>query len=116
MWELPKSLVIKSYRDKIYIIKDIITLLVEYGELNQTTLVSYCGLNLKKHKKILDNLESHGFISKSTLESGKRTITIYKATNKGVEFCRTIIEPYEELFPRKTVPDSNRKLGILLIV
>ncbi|MEM2786578.1 MAG: winged helix-turn-helix domain-containing protein [Candidatus Nitrosotenuis sp.] len=109
-------MVSKSYRDKIYIIKDIIALLVEYGELNQTTLVSYCGLNLKKHKKILDNLESHGFISKSIIESGKRTVTIYKATNKGVEFCRTIIEPYEELFPRTAASDSNHKLGILIII
>lgn len=106
----------KSYRDKIYIVKDIITLLVEYGQLNQTTLVSYCGLNLKKHKQILDHLESHGFISKSIVESGKRTVTIYKATNKGVEFCRTIIEPYEELFPRKTAFDSTHKLGILIII
>ncbi|MFN3655118.1 MAG: winged helix-turn-helix domain-containing protein [Candidatus Nitrosotenuis sp.] len=109
-------MVSKSYRDKIYMVKDIIALLVEYGELNQTALVSYCGLNLKKHKQILDNLESHGLISKSIVESGKRTVTIYKTTNKGVEFCRTIIEPYEELFPRKTASDPTYKLGILIIV
>lgn len=105
----------KSYRDKIYIIKDIIALLVEYGELNQTSLVSYCGLNLKKHKQILDSLESHGLVSKSTVEEGKRTITVYKATMKGIEFCRTIIEPYEELFPRKS-RDSNNHLSILIII
>ncbi len=108
-------LVSKGYRDKIYMIKDIITLLIEYGELNQTTLVSYSGLNLKKHKQLLDNLESHGFVSKSMVEDGKRTITIYKATQKGIEFCRTIVEPYEELFPRKSASDQNN-LRLLILV
>ena len=42
-----------SYRDRIYIVKDIILKLLEYSELNQTALVSFCGLNLKKHKPIL---------------------------------------------------------------
>ncbi len=110
-------LVSKIYRDKIYMIKDIITLLIEYGELNQTTLVSYSGLNLKKHKQILDNLESHGFISKTIHEDGKRTIAIYKVTQQGVEFCRTIIEPYEELFPRKYVSESDQNnLHFLILV
>ena len=43
-----------SYRDRIYIVKDIILKLVEYGELNQTALISFCGLNLKKHRSIFD--------------------------------------------------------------
>lgn len=106
----------KGYRDKIYMIKDIITLLTEYGELNQTALVSYSGLNLKKHKRILDDLESHGFVAKSSIEEGKRTITIYKATAKGVDFCRTIIGPYEELFPRKTNSPDGKKLSLLIFV
>jgi len=107
-------LVSKIYRDRIYIIKDVITLLIEHGELNQTALFSYSGLNLKKHKKILDDLESHGFISRLTIQEGKRTITMYRATTKGLEFCRTIIEPYEEFFPRK--PASDTKLGLLIFV
>jgi len=110
-----KTLASKSYRDKIYIIKDIISLLAEYGELNQTTLISYSGLNLKKHKHILENLEQKEFISKSVLENGNRTITIYKATLKGIEFCRMIIAPYEELFPRKSATDQT-KLGLLILV
>lgn len=105
----------KNYRDKIYIIKDIISLLAEYGELNQTALVSYSGLNLKKHKHILDGLESRQLISKSLVEDGKRTVTIYKVTQKGLEFCRVIIEPYEELFPRKTNSDIS-KLSLLVLV
>ncbi|MEO9307098.1 conserved hypothetical protein [Nitrosotalea sinensis] len=90
-----------SYRDRIYIIKDIIITLVQYGELNQTALVSFCGLNLKKHKSILDELESNNLIQSEERRLGKRIITIYKPTARGVEFCRTILEPYETLFPRK---------------
>jgi predicted transcriptional regulator len=52
-----------SYRDRIYIVKDVILKLIEYGELNQTTLVSFCRLNLKKHKSILDDLELDNFNS-----------------------------------------------------
>ena len=62
-----------SYRDRIYIVKDIILKLLEYSELNQTALVSFCGLNLKKHKPILVDLESNGLISKHkyNLERGQ---------------------------------------------
>jgi len=97
----------KNYRDQIFIIKDIISLLTEYGQLNQTALISYSGLNLKKHKHILDRLESQGFISKSISENNKRQVTIYKATHKGLEFCQTIIAPYEALFPRRTNSNQN---------
>ncbi|TLX84746.1 MAG: hypothetical protein E6K98_01910 [Thaumarchaeota archaeon] len=90
-----------SYRDRIYIIKDIILMLVQYGELNQTALVSFCGLNLKKHKPILDELEANNLITSVEQSLGKRIITIYKPTSKGIEFCKTILEPYENVFPRK---------------
>ena len=90
-----------SYRDRIYIIKDVILKLVEYGELNQTALVSFCGLNLKKHKAILDELEQNGLIVRNEVTLGKRTIAIYRPTNDGVIFCRNILEPYEKMFPRR---------------
>jgi predicted transcriptional regulator len=96
-----------SYRDRIYIVKDIILKLLEYGELNQTALVSFCGLNLKKHKPILDDLESNGLISKDETQFGKRTITIYKPTETGVEFCRSILDPYEKMFPRRRTTDGS---------
>ncbi|MGI0061255.1 MAG: winged helix-turn-helix domain-containing protein [Nitrosotalea sp.] len=89
------------YRDRIYIIKDIILTLVQYGELNQTALVSFCGLNLKKHKSILDELEANLLIQNEERHLGKRIITMYKPAPKGIEFCKTILEPYENLFPRK---------------
>jgi len=88
----------QSHRDRIYIVRDII--LVEYGQLNQTALVSFCGLNLKKHRSIFDKMELNGLIIRTEKSLGKRTVTVYSATQKGLEFCRTIIEPYESLFPR----------------
>jgi predicted transcriptional regulator len=95
------SLSPSSYRDRIYIIQDIILKLVEYGELNQTALISFTGLNLKKHRCILDELEVNGLIQKSESPFGKRMVTVYKPTQKGIEFCRSILEPYERIFPRK---------------
>ena len=77
--------------------------LVEYGQLNQTALVSYCGLNLKKHRNIFDKMEHNGLIIKTEKSLGKRTVTVYSASQKGLEFCRTIIEPYEKLFPRSLI-------------
>jgi len=90
----------KKYRDKIYIIKDIILTLSEYGELNQTSLFSFCGLNITKHKSILDNLEQNELIQRTETKDGKRTVTIFKVTQKGMTFCNDVIEPYENLFPR----------------
>jgi predicted transcriptional regulator len=109
-----------SYRDRIYIVKDIILKLVEYGELNQTALVSFCGLNLKKHKPILDDLETNGLIRREEKTIGKRTVAIYRATQSGVEFCSTILEPYEKMFPRRKddeeeEPAGGRRSMLLLI-
>ena len=91
-----------TYRDRIYIVKDLILKLVEYGEMNQTALISFCGLNLKKHKIILYDLELNGLIIKREVRSYKRPITIYRPTEKGIDFSRTILEPYNErMFPRR---------------
>ena len=100
----------KKYRDRIYIIKDVILTLSEYGQLNQTALFSFCGLNITKHKPILDNLEQNGMIQRVEMAEGKRTITIFKVTNKGMNFCHEILEPFEKLFPRSGRPSSNLDL------
>ena len=106
-----------SYRDRIYIVKDIILKLVERGELNQTALLSFCGLNLKKHKPILNDLESNGIISRSEDSVGKRIVTIYRPTQKGIEFCRDILEPYEKMFPRrKNVDENTSKMSFLILI
>jgi predicted transcriptional regulator len=91
----------RSYRDRIYIVKDVILKLVEYGELNQTALISFCGLNLKKHKPILEDVEHNELIEKREAILGKRMVTIYRPTQKGMKFCRDILEPYEKMFPRR---------------
>ena len=97
-----------SYRDRIYIVKDVILKLVEYGELNQTALVSFCGLNLKKHKSILEDIEDNELIERRETTIGKRTVTIYSPTQKGMSFCRDILEPYEKMFPRRKDETKNK--------
>lgn len=95
-----------GYRDRIYIIKDIILKLVEYGELNVTSLVTYCGLNMQKHRYILDELELNGLVSSYEVVVGKKkTVTMFRPTRKGIEFCKDILEVYEQMFPRS----SNEK-------
>src|SRR3989344_739817 len=107
----------RKYRDRIYIIKDIILTLSEYGQLNQTALFSFCGLNISKHKGILDNLELNEMIQREEISEGKRTITIFKVTQKGMRFCQEIIEPYEDLFPRSgKYSEDPFKLGCLLFI
>jgi len=74
--------------------------LAEYGELNQTKLLSYSGLNLAKHKKIIDDLSDKGLIEKKENLWGSKTIVNYKITEKGRKFCQMVLDPYEEMFPR----------------
>ncbi|HJU85121.1 MAG TPA: winged helix-turn-helix domain-containing protein [Nitrososphaeraceae archaeon] len=102
-----------SYRDRIYIVKDVILKLVEYGELNQTALVSFCGLNLKKHKSILEDIEHNELIERREATIGKRIITIYRPTQKGMEFCRDILEPYEKMFPRRKDEINKEESSVL---
>ncbi len=96
-----------EYRDRIYIRKDILLKLAEYTELNQTSLLSYCGLNLMKHKDILAGLEKKGFIAKTEEPWGSKKIIKFKITQKGREFSALILGPYEEVFPRKE-KETNR--------
>jgi predicted transcriptional regulator len=91
-----------SPRDRVYIVKDLMLKLIEYGEMNQTALISFCGLNMKKHKPILDMMEANGLVTKTMQAAGKRHVAVYRASPKGLEFCRAILEPYERMFPRKT--------------
>ena len=91
---------VHEYRDRTYIRKDILVLLAEYGELNQTKLLSYCGLNLAKHKKIIDEMSEKGLIEKNENLWGSKIIVNYKITEKGKEFCKMVLDPYEEMFPR----------------
>jgi predicted transcriptional regulator len=75
--------------------------LTEYGDLNQTTLLSYTGLNLAKHKDILEDMEQKGIIKRTEEPWGNKKIIKYSITEKGRDFCARILEPYEQMFPRK---------------
>ena len=91
---------VHEYRDRIYIRKDIMFKLYEYGELNQSKLMSYCGLNNVKHKQIIDDLVEKHLIVKTMEEWGSKTIIKYRVSEKGREILKEILEPYEALFPR----------------
>ena len=92
---------VKEPRDRTYIRKDIILMLSEYGEFNQTRLISYCGLNMKKHKEILEDMEQKGLLTTSKEPWGSKTIVKYKVAPKGLEFYKMVLEPYENMFPRE---------------
>ena len=97
----------REYRDRIYIRKDIVLKLVQYGTLNQTSLLSYCGLNLQKHKGILDDMEAKGLLAKTEELWGSKKVIKYSTTLKGREFCEKILEPYEAMFPRRKAEQSS---------
>jgi predicted transcriptional regulator len=82
--------------------------LYEYGELNQSKLISYCGLNNVKHKEIIDDLVEKELIARMQEPWGSKTIIKYTISEKGREILREILEPYETLFPRSEKVDDNR--------
>jgi len=91
----------REYRDRIYIRKDILLKLYEFGELNQSKLMSICGLNNAKHKGILDDMIEKGILSLDKEPWGNKIIFKYKISEKGVRIMHEVLEPYEELFPRE---------------
>jgi predicted transcriptional regulator len=92
---------VHAHRERIYIRKDIILKLSDYGELNQSQLMSYCGLNNVKHKPIIDELVKKGLIIRFEESWGEQNSIIKcRVSEKGKEIARAIFEPYELLFPR----------------
>jgi DNA-binding PadR family transcriptional regulator len=73
-------------------------------------------LNFKKHSPILGKLETKGLISKDQIEVGKRTVTAYKPTQKGIEFSRQILEPYEIMFPRTDIMSEDNLAFLLILI
>ena len=92
---------VHEHRERIYIRKDIILKLAEHGPLNQSRLMSYCGLNNVKHKVILDEMVERGLIVRVEEPWGAKKIIKYRVSEKGRELARLILEPYELLFPRR---------------
>ena len=97
---------VHEYIDRIYIRKDIILKLYEHGELNQSKLMTYCGLNNVKHKGILDDMVKKGIITRIDEPWGNKAIIKYQVSDKGKEILKALLEPYEELFPRKEGADE----------
>ena len=91
-----------AYREKIYVIKDLILKLFEKGELDQTSLLGFCGLNLARHKSLLNHMESNNLINSTRVTSGKKISTVYKPTQRGVLFYTEILETFEKMFTRKS--------------
>ena len=105
-----------EYRDRIYIRKDILLKLFEYGELNQSKLISYCGLNNAKHREIIDGMVERGLVWRAEESWGSKRIVKCKMSEKGMELLRKVLEPYEALFPRESARktkavDDLRKRG-----
>ena len=86
--------------EELVFTKDIMFKLYEYGELNQSKLMSYCGLNNVKHKGIIDDSVEKEFIVRIDEMWGSKTIIKYRISEKGLAILREILEPYETLFPR----------------
>lgn len=87
--------------------KDIILKLVQHGQLNQSQLMSYCGLNNVKHKPIIDEMVERGLITRVEEPWGSKKIIIYRASELGKRLAREILEPYELLFPRGEEPEKQ---------
>jgi predicted transcriptional regulator len=94
---------VHEYRDRIYIRKDVLLKLYEYGELNQSKLMSYCGLNNVKHREIIEEMVKKEIILRTEEAWGNKIIIKYRASEKGTQILREILEPYEEFFPRSDI-------------
>ena len=79
--------------------------LYEYGNLNQTKLMSYCGLNNVKHKEILDDMAKKELINKMEEAWGSKTIINYKISEKGMEILKEVLERcFQEMSLKDKVP------------
>lgn len=94
-------------RERIYIRKDIILKLVDYGELNQSQLINYCGLNNVKHMPILNEMVERGLITRIEEPWGSKKIIKYRISESGRTLLREMLEPYEALFPRSRKRRKN---------
>ena len=90
------------YRDAMYIRKDIISTLMDHGQLNQSRLISRCNLNYAKHKGMLDDLVEKGMIFRSQRKWGNSFTIEYRISEKGIQFLSHVMQPYEKMFPRES--------------
>lgn len=81
--------------------------LYEHGELNQSRLMSYCGLNNVRHKGIVSSMVKKGIIIRTNESWGNKMIIKYKLSEEGRKILREVLEPYETLFPRDEIDDDT---------
>ena len=79
---------VHEYRDRIYIRKDVLLKLYEYGELNQSKLMSYCGLNNVKHREIIEEMVKKEIILRTEEAWGNKTIIKYRCRWCSICDCR----------------------------
>jgi predicted transcriptional regulator len=82
--------------------------LCEYGEINQSKLMSYYGLNNVKHKEILDDMVKEWLINRVEENWGSKVIINYKVSERGRLILNEILAPYEELVLRKFLVSPNQ--------
>lgn len=81
--------------------------LYEYGEMNQSRLMSVCGLNNVNHKGIVDNMVEQQMIEKKEEHRGKKTVYKYSISEKGKNLLEDVLQKYENLFPRDEGDKKN---------
>ncbi len=67
-----------SHGEKALVVKDLIMKLAAFHELNQTSLISFCSLNLANHEQILDNLERNSLIERAERGKARRSSPIIR--------------------------------------
>ncbi|MCA9811812.1 MAG: hypothetical protein KC483_03000 [Nitrosarchaeum sp.] len=73
--------------------------------MNQSKLMSMCGLNNVKHKEILDEMVQKQLLNRTEESWGSKIIFKYDISDKGREIFRAVLQPYEDLFPRENKDD-----------
>ena len=73
--------------------------------MNQSRLMSMCGLNNVKHKEILDEMVQKQLLNRTEESWGSKVIFKYDISDKGREIFRAVLQPYEDLFPRENKDD-----------
>ena len=74
--------------------------LYESGEMNQSRLLSSCGLNNAKHKEILEDMAEKGFLDYRIDQEKNQSVLKYRISEKGIDLLKEVFERYELLFPR----------------
>jgi predicted transcriptional regulator len=53
-------------------------------------------------------LSEKGLIEKNESSWGSKIVVNYKITEKGRKFCKMVLDPYEEMFPRNKKQEEQK--------